>query len=164
MTVVMMCLVVNTFAADKGTMKALSIVVKPIEKPNADSIQFTVELVNNTDAPVEIITSGQKPPFTIKAIDENGVDLNSNEITSLAMRRDMPKSIHLNFAPREKKIYSVTLAEYADEKGDKHAIPSGTYQVTAVLPIVSYGKSQSKVELRESNTVVITVGKRHEVK
>lgn len=159
LAVVLMCLAVNAFGANKDEMKSLSIIVKPAGKPSVSSIQFVVELVNNTDTTLDIITSGKTLPFTVKVIDKSGEDIVSNEITSITTGTtgNIPKSVHLIFAPRETKAYSVTVAEYKDEKGNKHKVPPGIYRITALLPIVSYVRSEAKVILRESNPVDITV-------
>ena len=137
--------------------EALSVTVSVLNSqiPNS-GIQFKVEIANKTDKRLEMSTGSKVPPFTIRVVDEQGVNLNRNATRALSKNRTN-KGTTLVFGPREAKTYEIAFTKYIDDDGKEKQVPPGVYAVSAALPIVSYVQGSYHVDLVHSNRVSITL-------
>lgn len=159
-TVFAMTLLLSVAAEEKSVRifpKPPSFIVVKVADSRLDkhAIELTVDLVSTSDKDIEITVMSGDQPFRVNIYDKNGVNINryAQRVRKDRSNRHDKLILPANGEKRQKiKILTVT-----DEKGGKQQISPGTYNVSIVLPIVTYVDGQYRVELVKSDLIEVVV-------
>jgi|Kansoi400Nextera_1026152.scaffolds.fasta_scaffold01345_1 hypothetical protein len=122
-----------------------------------NGIALSVQITNNSDSDFALNTTAKAPVFTLQVVNEQGVDLNKDQLRGVSKDRTNKATAPLVFKPHQTITYKVRLTKYVGEDGSEKRIPSGRYQISALVPVVSYEGTSSRVELLDSKPVTVTL-------
>lgn len=124
---------------------------------STNGINVDVQITNNSDSDFALSTTAKSPLFTLRVVNNQGVDLNKDQFRGWSKDRTNKATAPLLFKPHQTISNPATLTNYLDEAGNQKKIPAGQYQISALVPVVTNEGGTSRVELLESKPVTVTL-------